>query len=506
MTENYKRIAKNTLFLYFRMILIMGVSFYTVRVVLDTLGVVDYGLYNLVAGFVLILAFLNNTLTSGTQRFLTFEIGKNDFEKLKQTFSISLIIHVVLAFFILIIGETIGLWFLYEKMNIPIDKFDAAFWVYQFALFSTMISVIQVPYNALIIAHEKMHIFAYISILEALLRLLIVYLLLISDYDKLITYAVLMFFVSVFIASIYRTYVVKNYQESHFEFSFDKNIIKLILHFSGWNLFGSFAWIIMNQGINILINIFYGPVLVAARVISLQINSGLLTFVNGFRTALNPQIIKNYSSGNIEEMKVLLLVSAKYTFYLALFLIFPVYIELENLLNIWLVDVPEWTLIFCKLILIFTLIQTFDLSFGILFQATGDMKANQIMSGGIYLSVIPIFLLINFFYELKPNSIFYLQIIATSLVSFVVKIYLLNKTLDISLIMYFKVIILPVIRTLFIIVIFNFLIQKFYLNFIINMGLNSIFLLLLIWIFDIDAQIKQKIREKINLKIKIWRK
>ena len=174
MQENYKRIAKNTLFLYFRMIVIMVVSFYTVRVVLDTLGVTDFGLYNLVASFVLIMAFLNNTLTSGTQRFLTFEIGKNDFKKLKQTFSIALLIHIALAILILILAETVGLWFLYEKMNIPADRLDAAFWAYQFAIFSTMVTVIQIPYNALIIAHERMHIFAYISIVEAVLKLLIV--------------------------------------------------------------------------------------------------------------------------------------------------------------------------------------------------------------------------------------------------------------------------------------------------------------------------------------------
>jgi len=500
MTQNYKRIAKNTLFLYFRMIIIMAVSFYTVRVVLDTLGVTDFGLYNLVASFVLIMAFLNNTLTSGTQRFLTFEIGKDDFIKLKQTFSIALIIHIALAILILILGETVGLWFLYEKMNIPLDRFDAAFWVYQFAIFSTMVTVTQVPYNALIIAHERMHIFAYISIVEAVLKLLIVYLLLLSSYDKLITYAILMFLVSVLIAMFYRYYTIKNYKESHFEFSFDKDIVKSMMHFSGWNLFGSISWVIMNQGINILLNILYGPAIVAARVITLQINTGLMTLVNGFRSALNPQIIKNYSSGNLEEMKTLSLISAKYTFYLALFLILPVYLELEKILSLWLVEVPEWTILFSQLVLMFTLIQTFDLSFGIIFQATGDMKYNQIMSGGVYLSVIPVFLLINYFYTLDPTAIFYIQILSGVIVAFVVKIYLLKRIIGITLSVYLKLIILPILRILLIVLIFNLIIDNFNLNFILNMILNSAFLLLLIWIFDIDEKLKKIIVQKIYRK------
>jgi len=503
MTDNYKRIAKNTIFLYFRMIVIMAVSFYTIRVVLDTLGVTDFGLYNLVASFVLIMAFLNNTLTSGTQRFLTFEIGKSDVVKLKQTFSTALLIHIALAFLILILGETIGLWFLYEKMNIPVDRFDAAFWVYQFAIASTMITVMQVPYNALIIAHEKMHIFAYISIIEAILKLLVVYLLLVISFDKLIVYGTLMFLVSLFIAMFYRTYVIKNYEESHFSLSFDKDILKPILQFSGWNLFGSLAWIIMNQGINILLNILYGPALVAARVITLQINMGLLTLVNGFRTALNPQIIKNYSSGNLEEMKTLSLISAKYTFYLALFLILPVYLELETILSIWLVDVPEWTILFTQLILIFTLIQTFDLSFGIIFQATGDMKYNQIMSGAIYLSVIPIYLMINYFYKLSPSAIFYIQIIAGIAVAFGVKIYLLKRIIGITLSVYFKLIILPILRILFIILIFNLIIESFNFHLLLNMISNSILLLLLIWVFDIDEKIKEKIVQKFIKKDRI---
>jgi len=378
MQQNYKRIAKNTLFLYFRMIIIMSVSFYTVRVVLDTLGVIDFGLYNLVASFVVIMIFLDSTLASGTQRFLTFEIGKNDLLKLKQTFLTAMIIHIVLAIFILIIGETIGLWFLYEKMNIPTNRFDAAFWVYQFAVFSTMITVMQVPYNSLIIAHEKMHIFAYISILEAILKLLIVYSLLISSYDKLVTYAVLMFLVSVFIAFIYRTYVIKNYQESHFEFSFDKDIVKSMLHFSGWNIFGSLGFLLSAQGINIILNIFFGPVAVASRAISMQISSGLSQFVNGFQQAINPQITKFYASNQLEEMNKLLYQNSKYAFLLLWFLALPVLMQAEYILNLWLVEVPENTIIFCQIIIVHSLINSLNRPYVMAIHATGNMKQTNV--------------------------------------------------------------------------------------------------------------------------------
>ena len=442
MTQNYKRIAKNTMFLYFRMIIIMAVSFYTIRVVLDVLGVTDFGLYNLVASFVAIMVFLNGTLTSGTQRFLTFEIGKNDLKKLKQTFLTALLIHIALAFLILLLGETIGLWLLYEKMNIPLDRFDAAFWAYQFAVFSTMVTVMQVPYNALIIAHERMHIFAYISIVEAVLKLLIVYLLLVSSYDKLITYAILMFLVSVFIACIYRSYVLKNYQESHFKFSFDNEIVKSMMHFSGWNIFGTLGSLLSAQGINIILNIFFGPAAVAARAISMQVSGGLSQFVNGFQQAVTPQITKLYASNQLEEMNKLLYQNSKYAFLLLLFLALPVLMQTEYILNLWLVEVPENTVLFCQIIIVHSLVYAIMRPFIMAIHAVGNMKPINLTAGIILMLVIPIsYLFLKYDFPIYTPLVIHL--IAT-IIEFSFELYFLKKYIQVSLIQILLKVLIPV--------------------------------------------------------------
>ena len=423
MNQSYTRIAKNTMFLYFRMLIIMAVSFYTIRIVLDTLGVSDFGIYNLVASFVMILAFLNNTLTGGTQRFLTFEIGKNDFKKLKQTFSTALIIHLALAFLMFLFAETIGLWFLYEKMNIPADRFDAAFWTYQLAIISSMVMVMQVPYNALIIAHEKMHIFAYISIAEAILKLLIVYLLLIVSSDKLISYAFFMCLASLIIAFTYRSYAIRNYKESHFEFLFDRNIVKSMVHFSGWNIFGTLGSILSVQGINIVLNIFFGPIAVAARSLSNQVGGGLNQFSGAFQQAVTPQITKLFASNQIDELNRLLYQNAKYAFLLLWFLALPVLLEMNYILSIWLVEIPENTALFCQLMIIHGLISSLNRPYVMAIHATGNMRQTNVTAGVLLLLVIPVsyILLDNGFSIITP---FIVYIIATVLCFFIELYYL----------------------------------------------------------------------------------
>lgn len=503
MTQNYKRIAKNTMFLYFRMIIIMAVSFYTVRVVLDTLGVKDYGLYELVASFVAIMIFLNGTLTSGTQRFLTFEIGKNNLVKLKQTFSTAMLIHIALALFILIVGETIGLWFLYEKMSIPADRFDAAFWAYQFAIFSTMITVIQVPYNALIIAHEKMHIFAYISILEAVLKLLIVYMLLISSYDKLISYAILMFLVSLFIALIYRTYVIKNYQESHFEFSFDKDIVKSMMHFSGWNIFGTLGALLSAQGINIILNIFFGPIAVAARAISMQVSGGLSQFINGFQQAVTPQITKLYASNQLEEMNKLLYQNSKYAFLLLWFLSLPVLMQTEYILNLWLVNVPENTVLFCQIIIAHALIMSLNRPYVMAIHATGNMKQTNVTAGVILILVLPLsyLLLDNGFSIITPLVIY---MIATVL-CFMIELYYLKKWINVSVISLFKNTLFPVsiIATISIVPVYTIvnMYQNSFIKFLLVTFFSMFIVFILVYIIALNKEEKTKLKTMIKNKI-----
>lgn len=504
MTQNYKRIAKNTMFLYFRMIIIMAVSFYTIGVVLDVLGVTDFGLYNLVASFVAIMVFLNGTLTSGTQRFLTFEIGKNDLKKLKQTFSTALLIHIALAFLILLLGETIGLWFLYEKMNIPADRFDAAFWAYQFAVFSTMVTVMQVPYNALIIAHERMHIFAYISIVEAVLKLLIVYLLLLSSYDKLVTYAILMFLVSVFIAFIYRTYVLKNYEESHLEFSFDRDIVKSMMHFSGWNIFGTLGSLLSAQGINIILNIFFGPVAVAARAISMQVSGGLSQFVNGFQQAVTPQITKLYASNQLEEMNKLLYQNSKYAFLLLWFLALPVLMQTEYILNLWLVEVPQNATVFCQIIIVHGLISSLNRPYVMAIHATGNMKQTNVTAGVILILVLPIsyILLDNGFSIITPLIIY---MIATVL-CFIIELYYLKKWINVSVISLFKNTLFPVamIAILSIIPLYSMmdLYENSFIKFLFVTFFSMAIVFALSYLIALNREEKTKLKTMIKNKIK----
>ncbi len=499
MTQNYKRIAKNTGFLYIRMLIIMGVSFYTVRIVLDTLGVSDFGIYNLVASFVMILALLSNTLTSGTQRFLTFEIGKNDLVKLKQIFSTALLIHIALAVIILILAETIGLWFLYEKINIPVDRLDAAFWVYQFSILSVMVTITQVPYNALIIAHERMQIFAYISIIEAILKLFIVYMLLIVSYDKLITYSILMFAVSLVIAIFYRVYTLRNYKESHFEFSFDKEIVKAMVVFSGWNLFGTIGALVSSSGIAILLNIFFGPIANAAYAISMQVSSALNQFVNNFQVAMTPNITKLYAQNKIDELNNFLLQNSKYAFLLLWVIVLPILFKLDYILSIWLTTVPQNTEIFTKLLIIYGLMYALLKPLVMAIHATGKNKGIQLTAGTLLILVLPIsYLLLKFDFPIYSPLIVSLVIWFFHLS---LEFYFLKKYINFSVALYLKKTIIPIL----LIVLISSIITS-YLSIILDKGLFHVFLfscitlllnLVLVYFIAFDNGMRQSAKVKI---------
>ena len=292
-TVNNKRIAKNTLLLYFRMILIMGVSLYTSRIVLNTLGVEDYGIYNVVGGIVIVLSFLNGAMAGATQRYLNIELGRKDYEKLKKVFTTSLLIHFGVALVIVLLAETIGVWFLSTQMNITPDRMYAAHWVYQFSIAAFIVSVISVPYNATIIAHEKMSAFAYISILEAVLKLVIVYVLIFSPFDKLILYAFLIFIVGVIIRIVYGIYCKRNFQECRIEsWQVDKPLLKSMLSFSSWTILGNLSYIFHTQGIAIVMNMFFGVTVNAAQGIATQVSAVVKGVVTNFLQALNPQVVK----------------------------------------------------------------------------------------------------------------------------------------------------------------------------------------------------------------------
>ncbi|MDB4366659.1 MATE family efflux transporter, partial [Akkermansiaceae bacterium] len=375
--ENSKRIALNTALLYFRMLISMGVSLYTSRIVLNTLGVEDFGIYNVVGGVVMMFSFLNASMSTATQRFLSFEIGKKNLNELEKTFSMSINIHVIIAIFVFIFAETIGLWFLNHKLVIPIYRLEVANWVYQFSVFSLMVSIIRVPFNSLIIAHERMKVFAYVSIFEAILKLLLVLLLIRLEFDKLQMYSILIFIVTIIVCLTYWLYCNNNFKNTRYIFCWKNKLFKTLISYGGWNLFGGISGVAMQNGLNILLNLFFGPIVNAARAISFQVNATVNGFVSSFQIAMYPQIVKSYAKDEVKYMHKIIFQGSKYSFYLLLFVTLPILMETESVLTYWLGIVPEYTVLFCRLVLINSLIDCISGPLMSATQATGKIKAYQ---------------------------------------------------------------------------------------------------------------------------------
>lgn len=430
-SQNTKRIAQNTLLLYFRMGITMLVSLYTSRVVLNTLGVEDFGIYNVVGGFVTMFGFLNSAMSSSTQRFLSFEIGKKNPLKLHRTFIMSVNIHFLIALVILVLAETFGLWFINAKLTIPIERMSAALWVYHFSIFSMLLTVISVPYNALIIAHEKMNAFAWISILEVTLKLIVVFLLVSFDFDKLKFYTVLIFIVSIIIRLVYGVYCKSKFEESKFTFIWDKSMYKELISFAGWNLWGGIAYLIRGQGVNILLNMFFGPVVNAARGISFQINNVLNNFVSNLQTAIKPQIIKQYATGNLTNMHYFVFQGSKYSFFLLLCISIPILFETETILRIWLNIVPDYTIIFTRLVIINTLIDSISGTLMTAAQASGKIKLYQSIVGGLLILNLPIsYIFLKMGYE--PQITLYISIIIY-LIALFSRLIILKKLVQLNI-------------------------------------------------------------------------
>lgn len=392
MSENYdnKRIAKNTLLLYFRMLFMMAVSLFTSRVVLNTLGVEDYGIYNVVGGVVAMFGFINGSMASATQRYITFALGKGDEDRLSTVFSTTLQIHTLISILIVILGETVGLWFLYNKMQIPADRMDAAFWVLQCSVVATVVMIVSVPYNADIIAHEKMSAFAYISVLEVVLKLVIVYMLVVFSVDKLILYAFLFLAIQIMIRLIYSFYCNRHFKESKYRHVWDKQLFKEMTSFAGWSLFGNLSAVLFTQGLNMLLNVFFGPVVNAARAVAVQVQNAIQQFVGNFQMALNPQITKTYAKGEMQEMHKLMYRSARFSFFLLFFLSLPVLFETEFILKVWLKIVPDNTVTFLRIMICTSLIYTCANPMIVANQATGKVKKYQAVCGSTLIMILPI--------------------------------------------------------------------------------------------------------------------
>lgn len=368
----------------------MLVSLYTSRVVLNTLGVSDYGIYNVVGGVVAMFGFINASMTSATQRYITFALGQGDLRRLHTVFSTALQIHFLIAVLIGLLGETVGLWFLNEKMQIPADRMDAAFWVLQCSILSTVVMIISVPYNADIIAHEKMSAFAYISILEAVLKLTVVYVLSLLPYDKLIFYAFLILVVQLLIRFCYNSYCHRHFFESKYKHIWDKSLFKEMSGFAGWSMFGNLSAVLFSHGLNMLLNVFFGPVVNAARAVAVQVQSAIQQFVGNFQMALNPQITKTFAKGEMEEMHLLMFRSARFSFYLLFLLSLPVLFETNFILTIWLKIVPYNAIIFLRIMICISLIYALSNPLMVANQATGKVRKYQTICGSILLMILPI--------------------------------------------------------------------------------------------------------------------
>ena len=501
-SENNKRIAKNTLLLYIRMFVSIIIGLYTSRVILEVLGVSDYGVYNVVGGIVAMFAFLNSAMTAASQRFISFELGTGNFEKLKKVFSTSVEIHFVIAFIIFLLAETIGLWLLNTKLNIEPDRMVAANWVYQSAIFSFMLTVVSVPYNSCIVAHEHMQAFAYISILDVILKLIIVIILTVIPFDKLISYSILLLLVSLTIRTIYSVYCKRNFKECSFKWIYDKNLFRSMFSFAGWSLVGNLGFTIKDQGSNIVLNFFYGTVLNAARGVAMQVNGIVSSFSNNFIMAINPQITKQYAAGNIKEYVNLVYTGCRLSFFLLSIITIPILINIDYLLNLWLGEnTPTYASDFLFYALWASVIASIASPTVYALQATGRIKLFQIVICIIMVCEMPLaYIILKLGY--KP----YYMMFATLFVTFlglVARIILLKRLVNEYSIRYFILNIL--LKNLALIILSFFIslyIKQLLSENIVNLIISSLLAVVITIITIYVAGITKKERVFVNNKIK----
>jgi O-antigen/teichoic acid export membrane protein len=441
------RIIKNTILLYFRMFFTMGISLYTSRIVLGALGIEDFGIYNVVGGVVAVFGFINVAMSSSTARFLTFELGRNDAIRLKKVFSISLILHLFIALLVALFAELLGEWFLETQMQIPVSRLQAAKWVFHCSVFATCCSIVVVPYMAAIVAHEKFGTFAYLTILDVVLKLLIVYFLLCFSFDKLKMYALLLLVAQLIVQGGYVIYGYHKFHEARGLWVWERQLFKEMSGFAGWSLFGDLSFIAFTQGINILLNIFFGPVVNAARGIAVQVQSAVNSFSTNFQTALNPQITKTYAAGDINQMHKLIYASSKYSFFLLFFLSLPILIETPQIIFWWLNKVPEHTVNFVRIILCITLIDGIANPLIISAKATGKIRLYQMVVGSLLLLILP-FSYLALKLNVNAEGVFIVHFII-ALLAQIARIWILKSLIYLSVRDYFHQVVMRIVSVAF---------------------------------------------------------
>lgn len=492
------RIAKNTVILYFRMALIMVIALYTSRVVLNVLGETDYGIYNVVGGVVLMFTFLNGSIAAATSRFITIELGKQNYEQLQKVFSATIVNHLIVVLIILLLAETIGLWFVRNKLVIPPERLSAALIVYQFSIFTCLCSLLQTPFIATIIAHEKMNVYAWASVVDSILKLVILYLLECLPLDKLKLYALLMFCVTATMLVFYYIYIRKSFPYCAFQLQKDKKLYKTLFSYSGWELYGLFGCVAQGQGLNIILNMFFGPVVNAARGISYQVQGAVTQFSNNLVTAVRPPIIKYYAQGEIQKMIQLVFNASKYSFLLVFALALPIFLEIEYILNLWLKDVPEYTAAFTQIIIIMALVNAFIAPFIISMHATGKIKIPNMISGSISISTI-IFAYLGLKMGFGPISVFVVALVIT-FINMWIDLYLIKRLVGYSITEFIKKVFLiclliGVMSSIIPIIIQNNLNGSFF-RFILVGSSSIISVMLCTYAIGIDRELRGKINNR----------
>lgn len=463
--ENNKRIARNTIILYFRTFITMCIALLTSRIVFRALGVDDYGLYNVVGGVVAMFSVITGSLSAAISRFVTFELGRDDKERLKKVFCTSINIQIILIIIILLLVETIGLWFLNYKMNIEANRLIAANWVFQFSIMTFIFNLLSVPYNALIIAHERMSIFAYVGIIESVLRLIVAVLISMSSIDKLVFYSLLLMISGFIIIIIYACYCRRHFQECRYKLIFDKSLFNEMLGFSGWNFIGASSDVFRDHGGNIIINLFFGTSINAARAIAVQVSNAITNFVNNFLTAVRPQITKSYASGNYDYMLQLIYHSSKFSSFILLFFSLPVYVTAPYILQLWLGEIPNHTVNFVRIILIFVMNETISSPMITAMLATGKIRNYQLIVGGSQLLNLPvsyICLLLG-----CPAESVFLVAIVISCIGMFLRVYMLKGMINLSfkkfyIQVYFRIILVVVAAALVPIIVSYYINLNFY--------------------------------------------
>lgn len=496
-----KKIARNTAFLYIRMVFVLVISLYTSRVILKILGIEDYGIFNVVAGFVSMFAFLNNSLNSCIQRFYNYEMGIDGERGVKRVFSTSCIIQILLAIVVLLLVESVGYWLLNTKMNIPIQKMDSARFLFHMSVFSMMLLIFQAPFSAAIMAYEKMDYYAIVGIVDIVLKLFIVLILPLFKVDSLYVYGLLLLFVSIIDFLFYAVYAICKIKPISFNISYEKKIFKEMLSFSGWSILGSFTQVIRNQGLNIVLNIFFGPTINAARGLSFQIKGALLSFTSNISVAARPQMVTSYAQGNINRSFNLLYSLSKITFCLLYLMVLPLAGEIEFILHLWLgASVPDYTSIFTVLIMVIMLIDTFNGNTTTIIYAGGNIKSYNILTSVIGLSVLP---LAYFALTISNNPllVYYISILISLLV-LGISIYCQYKLVKVPIFFYLKKVLFPssilVISTFWIPLFIRNYMNESFLRCFINIPICIVSVLIASYLFFFDQNEKKLIRDGIN--------